>query len=564
MTECLPSLRCLLPALAAALVCLTRIYGQPVSAPEQAPAAAVPASEPVNITTLRALVESLSSLRSQLQAQSDKIKPGESESVKEAAKREVAAIEARLAQAQRDFDSIATGVDDRSLAPTAVGKLDVSAELGELLAPLMQEMKQVTEQPRMIERLRGELSVQERRVALARSAVANVESMLKSLPKSQGGRDATDAPLRRGLQETQKRWQATLSEANGALEATRFRLNDALSKRKSLWELVTHAARNFFLTRGLNLVLATVTFFAAFLGWRAMHRQVVRFSPWHKAGFDRPFFTRVLDVIYHALAFVVGTVAALTVLYSMGDWLLLGLSLITLLALILAAKNGLPRYYSQARLLLNLGEVREGERVILNGLPWEVRSLNMFTELYNPALRYSSLRVPISQMTGLSSRPSTSGELWFPCVEGDWVQLADGTFGKVVSITSEFVQMVQHGGAHKMYPTGHFIQQHPLNLAGGFRTAAIVKVHPEHRELATQQIPDAMKETIHAGLLTLVDPPDIKSLKVEFRAVIPNALEFDVVADFAGSVAEKQPTLQRALQRYALAACNENGWKLGA
>lgn len=518
--------------------------------------------EPANAGTLRALVESLTALRAQLQTQADRVRTGESESIKEAAKKEVAALEARIAQAQRDFDSIATGVDDRSLSPAPVGKLDVASELGELLTPLMQELRQLTEQPRMIERLRGDVAVQESRLALARAAVANVDALVKALPKASG--NGTDAPLRKSLQETQKRWQATISETNGSLEATKFRLNDALSKRKSLWEILTHAAKNFFLTRGLNILLAVITFFAASLGWRSMHRWVVRFSPWHKAGADRPFFTRVLDVVYHAFAVVVGAVAALVVLYSMGDWLLLGLSLVALLALVLAAKNGLPRYYSQARLMLNLGEVREGERLIYQGLPWQVRSLNMFTELHNPILRHGTVRVPITQITGLSSRPSSPGELWFPCAEGDWVQLADQTFGKVVSITSEFVQLVQHGGAHKMYPTGSFIAQHPLNLAGGFRATAIVKVHPEHRALATSLIPDTLKESIHGGLLTLIDPPDIRSLKVEFRAVIPNALEFDVVADFTGEVAEKLPTLQRALQRYALAACNEQGWRLGA
>ena len=57
----------------------------------------------------------------------------------------------------------------------------------------------------------------------------------------------------------------------------------------------------------------------------------------------------------------------------------------------LAAKNGLPRYYAQARLLLNLGDAREGERVVVNGLPWQVRSLNLVSELVNPALQQSDI-----------------------------------------------------------------------------------------------------------------------------------------------------------------------------
>jgi hypothetical protein len=188
----------------------------------------------------------------------------------------------------------------------------------------------------------------------------------------------------------------------------------------------------------------------------------------------------------------------------------------------------------------------------------------MVADLVNPALRHGSLRVPVTSLASLSSRPCAAGDLWFPCKEDDWVQLADGTFGKVVSATPEFVQLVQLGGAHRTYTTATFLAQNPVNFAGGFRVTAIVKTHPEHRALATREIPEAMREAMHAGLLGIVEPAQVKSLKVEFRAVIPNALEFDVTADFAGEVAEKLPALQHALQHHALAACNEHQWRLGA
>ena len=515
-----------------------------------------------SVKTLRALVESITSLRAQFDLQSARAKSGETEAIKDTAKREADSIQQRLAQAQRDFESVATGVDERAQQPAVLGKLDLAAEFNELLGPLMQEMKQVTEQPRVIEQLRGEVRADEQRLDQARRAVKNVEALLKGLPKAKEG--TTDAAMKKALQESQKRWQATANEAQGKLEASKHRLTEALAKRKSIWQIVTTTAKGFLMTRGLNLVLAVITFALAFIGWRSMHRWVRRLSPWHRGGGERSFFARVLDVVYHALAFVVGAVAALVVLYTVGDWLLLGLGLITLLALLLAAKNGLPHYYTQARLILNLGEVREGERIVLNGLPWQVRSLNMVAELVNPALRHGVLRVPTADLTKLSSRPVEHGDLWFPCREEDWVLLADGTFGKVVMVTSEFVQVVQLGGAHRTYATSAFISQNPVNYAGGFRVTAIIKVHPDHRKLATKEIPEALRESIHGGLLTLVEPPQVKSLRVEFRAVIPNAMEFDVTVDFAGEVAEKLPTLQHALQHYALAACNEQGWRLGA
>jgi len=539
--------------LIASLLLGTLSYGQ------NPPVVAV--KEPASLVTLRALMGSMTTLRAQLDQQNAKAKTGDSDAVKEAAKKEAEAIQKRLDEVARDIESVATGVDEQPSDDVVLGKLDLAVELQDLLGPLMREIRQATEQPRVIERLRGEVAAHERRVEQAKQAVAATEAMIKSLPKA---KDEPDAALRKVVLEAQARWKGKVSERQGNLEATRYRLTDALSKRTSVWQILTNGARTFFLTRGVNVLLAVLVFFAAFLGWRAMHQWMTKISPWHRAGGDRSIFARLLDVLYHAMALVIGIATALMVLYVRGDWLLLGLCLIALLALILAAKNGLPAHYSQARLLLNLGEVREGERVVVNGLPWQVRSLNMTTDLVNPALRHSVLRVPIAQIIPLSSRPIVHGDLWFPCEEEDWVQLADGTFGKVVALSAEFVRVVLLGGSQKTYGTAAFLTQNPLNYTGGFRLVAIVKVHPEHRDLAIQVIPDAIREAIHGGLLRMVEPTDVKNLEVEFRAVIPNALEFDVVADFDGRVAEKSPSLQRALQHYALESCNENGWKLGA
>lgn len=507
---------------------------------------------PSNLTALRALVESMESLKSQIDQTSAQVRKGD-----ETAKKELADLQQRLNERERDFESVATGIERHNDESASTSKLDLTVELTDLLGPLMHELKQVTEQPREIERLRGEAAREQRHLEEAREAVDNLTALLKTLPSGK------DDALRKALNEVKKDWASAMTEAQGSLEAARYRLNEVLSNRKSLWQLIANAMRGFVLTRGVNLALAVLAFFLAFLGWRSMHRWVTRFSPWHQKG-DKPFFARVLDVLYHATAVVVGTLAALTILYTTGDWLLLGLCMIALLALLLAAKNGLPRYYAQARLLLNLGDVREGERLVLNGLPWQVRALNLVTELHNPALQHGTLRVPIQQVAGLTSRPYESGELWFPCKEGDWLQLSDGTFGKAVVVTSEFVQIVQLGGAHKTYTTAAFLAQNAVNLTGGFRVTAIVKVHPDHREIATSTIPEALREGIHEGLLTMIEPPQLRSLKVEFRAVIPNALEFDVTADFTGDVADKQPGLQRALQHYALATCNAREWKLGA
>ena len=99
------------------------------------------------------------------------------------------------------------------------------------------------------------------------------------------------------------------------------------------------------------------------------------------------------------------------VLYATGDWVLMGFSLVVLAGLALAARTGLPRFYEQGRLLLNLGDVREGERVIYRGLPWNVETLSFYTTLVNPALTGGEVRLPLIQLPGMNSRPADRSEV---------------------------------------------------------------------------------------------------------------------------------------------------------
>lgn len=481
--------------------------------------------------------------------------------VKADAKKDAAELQQRLDQAQKDFEAIATGVSQPEQQQPTVVKFDLANEFNDLLGPMVQELKSATEQPRVIERLGMELTFHQKRLEQAKGAVTGLDGILKGLPRGKEG--TPEAALRKALLDTQSKWRNVITDAQGSVETARYRLNDAIANRKSLWQILSQTAKSFFLKRGLNLVLAVLVFFGVSLAWRAMHQWFAWISPWHTGAAQRPFAARVLDVGYHALALVMGTLAALLALYVQGDWLLLGLSLIAILGVLLAAKNGLPKYYTQARLLVNLGEVREGERVVVNGLPWQVKSINMFTDLVNPALRNGVLRLPIAQVVGMGSRPVSAGEPWFPCKEDDWVLLADNTFGKAVCLTPEFVQLVQLGGAFKTYTTQRFLGENPVTFTKGFRVSAIIKVHPDHRADALKAIPETVQATIEKGLSTLLDSAQVRSVKVEFRAVIPAALEFDVVADFDGDAAEKYPTLQRAVQRFSLQALNANQWKLG-
>jgi hypothetical protein len=95
----------------------------------------------------------------------------------------------------------------------------------------------------------------------------------------------------------------------------------------------------------------------------------------------------------------------------------------------------LPKFYDDAKLLLNIGEIREGERIVFDGIPWRIDSLSFFTVLKNDHLRGGRLRLPVRRLAGLHSRAVAENELWFPTEEGDWIDLPDLGHARVVSQT---------------------------------------------------------------------------------------------------------------------------------
>lgn len=549
-----------LPICAALALFCAAVFAQSPAGTEEP--AAVP--QTTTLTTLRALTDSMTALRTQLAEQNRLAKSGENETVKEAAGKEAAALQQRLDQAEKDFEAISTGISLRSSEPvTDLAKFDVAAELTEMVQPLIREVKAATEQPRMIEQLRSQLTVQQARLEEVRSAVANVEKTLATVPAAKEG--GPDAALKKNLQVTLEKWKYAEREARAAVEVVKHRLDEVLAKKKSVWETLSHATSSFFLTRGRNIIVSLLALVGTLIGMRAAYRWLVKRSPWHvKKDGGLPFAGRVFDVAWYGASVFLAIVMALTVLYFAGDWLLLGLCLIALIGIVLGARTAVPKYYNQARLMLNFGEVREGERIVHQGLPWLVKSLNMFSELRNPALRNGRLRVPLSQLAISTSRPIEKDEPWFPCVEGDWVQLQDGTFGRVVCITHEFVQVVLLGGSRKTYPTLAFLAQNPQNHAAGFRVSTILRLDHKHRDEATKGIPPALTKTIHEGLLKDYKAELIKNINTEFRAATITALEVEILADFTGEMAGNFTNLQRKLQMLALDACNQHGWKLAA
>ena len=267
---------------------------------------------------------------------------------------------------------------------------------------------------------------------------------------------------------------------------------------------------------------------------------------------------RILAYSYKALSISLATLAVLAVLYIQGDVLLLVIALIIFLIILLGLRNYLPRYLQESKLLLNIGAVRERERVIYKDLPWMVRSLGMYSRLYNPALD-GLLRLPMAEMLHLVSRPFREDEPWFPTSPGDWVMMADGAIGQVLRQTPEIVQLKTKGTV-LTYATSSFLTGGPRNLSEGFGVSTVFGIDYKHQAISTHIVPKVLHEAIERGLNATDFGKYVENILVEFKEAAASSLNYQIYVTIKGEGAEFYFAISRLVQRLCVDTCNAQGW----
>jgi small-conductance mechanosensitive channel len=199
--------------------------------------------------------------------------------------------------------------------------------------------------------------------------------------------------------------------------------------------------------------------------------------------------------------------------------------------------------------------------MMLHGVPWLVKTINVFSELENPSLGVR-LRLPIEDLLGKTSRPFHKNEPWFPCKRNDWVILSDGTRGVVTSLSHEMVEMVQRGGSRKTYQTADFMALSPLNISVNFRLKVLFGISYDLQKDATTRILEILESHISEQIDTEGYGKNLLNLRVEFAQAGASSLDLVVIADFRGELAPLYQRLSRAIQRWCVDACTLNNWEI--
>jgi hypothetical protein len=470
---------------------------------------------------------------------------------KELLKSELKKLDQQINEYSMDFERIATGIDTSLFAEKKAEAFDWKNEIVGLVEPGIKEIKRVTVRARYKTKLKDERAHYQELAPAAGQAVENITQLISQ---------TQDKALKKSLQKFLPEWQGLQKQVLNKLEIVNMRLAEMESEEQSIIETSRISIKNFFRTRGLFLAIAVAACIGTLFLLRIFSRTLVRFIPGYTSTY-RPFHIRMLSLVFRVLSFVLILFMLIFVFYVVEDWVLLSLTIIFIMGLGWAVKHTLPQYWHQSRLMLNIGAVREGERIVYNGVPWLVKNINLFSEFENPSLGVK-LRLPIEELLGKISRPFHPAEPWFPCKLNDWVILSDGTRGVVTSLSHEMVELVQRGGARKTYLTGDFLSLTPLNISANFRLKIPFGISYKLQKESTTNILDTLKTYIEEQIETEGYKKSLLNLRVEFQQAASSSLDMVVLADFKGDMAPLYQRLARAIQRWCVDACTLNNWEI--
>jgi predicted nucleic acid-binding Zn-ribbon protein len=503
------------------------------------------------LPTLQKLTRLRATLQAQIKEIERQLRASPSDSEKKELQKDLTQLHEELDSLKENFVEIAAGIGFIAVSSRQEQDFNIQGEMLSLMEPIIREMKYMTSEVRKKSDIREEITFYKTRIPKARTAIANVSALISK---------AEDKALKEYLQDILDDWKRRLANMESQLQALELQLNRIESAETSFADASHTYLKSFFQKRGLYLTQALLVVFVILVLSRLTHTLMVRLVPGYRLE-HRRFNIRLLDLVHRMITIALMIIGPMVVFYVAEDWVLFSLGVLLLLGAAWTLRTAIPRYWQQIRIYLNIGSVREGERIFLEGLPWRVKKIDIFTLLDNPDAGISQ-RIAIENLVDLKSRPAGADEPWFPCRKDDWVLLSDGVRGKVVGISHELIELVERGGARKTYLTQDFLGQSPRNLSVNFRLKETIGVSYDLQSISTT----SMLQILKAHLLKNIEAegygPDLLQLNVEFQSANTSSLDLVVLADFKGVQAPLYNRLRRAIQRWCVDACTENNWEI--
>ncbi len=423
-------------------------------------------------------------------------------------------------------------------------------ELIQIAQPVFAEMKKITDAPRKRDLLRLEQKEIDARLDQLNKGIVTFDAIQK-----------TDLPAnaQKSLQSIQENWSSLHKELERERRLTELKLDELTTKEDFLTRL-TKGTWGFIKGRGLLLL---ITIASASILLYGFNRLLVLLESREKNIISIRW--RIFILLYQVITILIIATITLAILYSSGDMVLFGVAILIILAFLVSSRNSIPKYFMKMRIFLNMGQAREGERVLYNDLPWRINRINLYTVyLVNPLLENGTMRLTIDHLNNMISRPIKMDETWFPTIVNDVVILPNGNTYKVQRQTPEYVYLIA-SGTEVIYPSKDFMKDKITNITYGYSTSTEFSININ----SLQKGVDEAIEILHANLTQFIadKQPDaykaMKSLTVDFSRLNDNGNAIFMISASMGSFAtDYRSSLLRTIQKGCLQTAKENNWEI--
>ncbi|HBV21605.1 MAG TPA: hypothetical protein PKM20_09080 [Nitrosomonas sp.] len=510
--------------------------------------------EEVVFNKLNTIIDNINVLKKELEDKTILLNKAKTEKEKTTILNEIDEINQLIKEQENAFEVIQTGGLDLAKVEDSQDKsFDWQKNLLEILQPIMNELHQYTEDKRKVVQLQNKIAFYQSQIKDSNKALEKMARIDKA--------GLEQAALDR-FEKVRKKWKNLLEDSKHKLGVVKMRLDGMIAAESEKEVSIGDHIQQFVLGRGATILMAVlaavVVFFSMSLVWSA----IMWLSTRNQNG-KLSYFQRITHLVYRTMMVLFSIATIFFVLNQRNDQVLVGVAVLLLIVVIWALKNSVPRYMNELQTILNAGPVREGERVLYNGVPMKIDRLNFFSRLTNPAMPELKVRLPLSELNSYVSRPYKDDEPWFPCKEGDFVLLSNGWCLKVKCITPEHVLLTLGNGAMpQIYTIEDFMEAGPKNLSEGFIVVSVIGIDYKYQQRCTTDIPGIFREGIRKGLLQEGYGHALKDLLVYFNQANSSSLDYKIIAVLDGNAAANYNDIVRDLQRFAVDVCNQQQWNI--
>ncbi|MEM8593452.1 MAG: hypothetical protein AAGF06_01355 [Pseudomonadota bacterium] len=504
------------------------------------------------ISSLESAITWLDKNTKKLKKNKQEIKKTHSEVERKSLEKQEKSLQENIEKNKKNFVQLATGgvisqLENQDYIEPTINWQD---ELTDVLKPLISEIKNLTFKQRTKEQLRAELAFYDEQKGNLLAAKERVSKLIEA---------ANDNTLvKNKLNELSTTIEDRLTETNSYVEILSVKQQEltVLEQKDSGWKVkIKSIFSGIFFHFFLSLCAGIITYYLVKLCVDFLDR----INPRNNR--KLLFATRAFQFVLRMLAILLALSVYSVMLIALGEWALMTVSMIFIFGAIFSLKDILPKYFAEMRTILNMGSIREGDRVMYKNVPWLVKNLDFYTEIYNRDLA-STLRLPIAEVADLRSRSSDKSELWFPTRRGDYVLLDDGVYGEVIRQSPDNV-LIEHYGSLISYQTTDFLAAKPRNLSRKhFCVTSTIGVDYKHQPHVNRNMLKQLNAFYNKALLKTEFAEHVVSLEVEFSLANTSSLDYLVILTSKGNGAAYYTKMKRWLQQVGLDCCNEFNWEI--